>query len=271
MVDLDNKLARLKNLLEGHRVIVALSGGLDSTVLAKLSYDLLGCDSLAVTVNSEIIAARELEAARDAASHIGIPHVIVQARVLSNEDVASNPADRCYHCKHMIFQTLINYANDHGFDLLVEGTHHSDQGDYRPGIRALRELGIVSPYLLSDFTKEEIRQLAHSYGLDNWNNPSNACLASRIPYGTRITKDNLKMVESGERLLSDLGFSHCRLRHHGDIARIEISPAELVRFVQSAHRETIVRSIKSLGYKYVTLDLEGYRTGSMNEVLKITQ
>lgn len=267
----DNKLNNIKNLLVGQRVLIALSGGVDSSLLANIALDTLGYQQvLAVTVSSEIIAASELAAASKIASNIGINHQIIAINSLENPDFQTNPVDRCYHCKHRIYSALLRLAADSGYTMVVEGTNASDLDDYRPGLKALRELGVTSPFLLCGITKEEIRKLAQDYGLSNWDSPSNACLASRFPYHVPLTYADLKRVEACEIILHNHGFTSCRVRHHGDIARIEIPVTQLeVLISATTNKPTIIGDIKAQGYKYVTLDLEGYRTGSMNENILI--
>ncbi|MGE5379943.1 MAG: ATP-dependent sacrificial sulfur transferase LarE [Methylocystaceae bacterium] len=268
MPDLGAKLNIIKDLLADHRVLVALSGGVDSSVMARLALDFLGYDRVgAATAISETMAASELEAACKLAETIGVKHVTIPISCLDNPEFTVNSADRCYYCKHSLYSELIDYAHKHGYTLVVEGTNASDQGDYRPGIRALKEMGIASPFLISGISKEEIRQLAKQYGLFNWDRPSNACLASRFPYGNPITSSGLKQVETGEEILHTFGFTNCRLRHYGDTARIEISPEQFHLTIDPAIRLELVKNLKALGYSYITIDLEGYRTGSLNEVL----
>jgi len=262
------KLEIIKKTLTGQRVLVALSGGVDSSVMAKLALDLLGYDQvLAVTVSSETMAASELEIAQEIARIIGIRHTIISVTCLEDPRFVSNPVDRCYYCKHNLYSAMLAYAHEHGFTMLVEGTNRSDQADYRPGVKALQEMGIISPFQASGITKEEIRELAKEYGLINWNRPSNACLASRFPYGVSITAPDLKRIETAENLLHAHGFNNCRLRHHGDVARIEVPSGQLEALLAPAIRSALISAIKALGYKYVTVDLEGYRTGSLNEVI----
>jgi len=246
-MNIDSKINHVKELLLNHRVIIALSGGVDSSVLAKISYDLLGENTLAVTLSSEVMAASEIDSARQMASLIGINHTIIPVSILANHRFLSNQTDRCYHCKRHLFMFLLDYAREHGYTMVIDGSNASDQGDYRPGQRALQEMNIVSPFQIYGLNKEEIRELARGYGLINWNRASNACLASRIPYGIPITQAILSRVETGENLLHNMGFTNCRLRHHGEIARIEIPPSIIETLLLNNNRETIINNRKTLG------------------------
>lgn len=249
-------------------VLVALSGGVDSSVLLKLASDCLPrCQVLAVTARSEISTPEELELAARVAVLCGITHEVVPVSDLEVSQFRANPPDRCYFCKLNRFSLLLQMAADRGLNTVVDGSNQSDLGDYRPGMRALNELGIRSPLLECGFTKDEIRQLAKEFGLPNWNQPSNACLASRFPYGTPITAEDLSRVARGENLLRSMGFKQCRLRHHGNTARIEINPGQFPHVLDSRQRLALVTAFKGLGYTYVVLDLEGFRSGSLNEVI----
>lgn len=266
---LADKVSFAHNLLSGfNSVLVALSGGVDSSVLLKMASDCLPKSQvLAVTARSEISTPDEMELARQIAEICGITHEIISISDLELPEFKANSPDRCYHCKLNRFSRFKQMAASRGLKVVVDGSSQSDLGDYRPGMRALKELGIRSPLLECGFTKEEIRQLAQDYGLPNWNRPSNACLASRFPYGTPITREDLSRVALGEALLRSLGLEQCRLRHYGKMARIEIDPRQFGLLLDPRQRLSLVASLKELGYIYVTLDLEGYRTGSLNEVI----
>jgi len=266
---LSGKIKSIQTLLTSYdSVLVALSGGVDSSVLLKLAVDCLNCDQvLAATAHSEISTPKELELAAQVAQICKVEHKIVYLSELEVPEFVANPPERCYYCKLNRFRLLQKLAAQQGLQVVADGSNQSDQGDYRPGIKALTELGIRSPLLECGFTKDEIRELARTLGLPNWNQPSNACLASRFPYGTRITAKNLSQVAQGEELLHSLGLTCCRLRHHGTMARIEVPPAQFSFFLDPARNQSVVTSIKNLGFAYVTLDLQGYRTGSLNEVI----
>ncbi|NPV92808.1 MAG: ATP-dependent sacrificial sulfur transferase LarE [Firmicutes bacterium] len=263
------KIERIKGLISGlGSVVVALSGGVDSSVMLRLSIEALGTAKvLAATYRSEISPTDEINLAAQIADYCGVRHEIVPVSDLESAKFAANPPDRCYFCKFNSFTKLKKLAEENGFNAVVDGTNKSDTGDHRPGIKALRELGVKSPLMECDFTKEEIRELAVEFKLPNWNRPSNACLASRFPYGTPISLDNVAKVAGGEALLRSMGFTQFRLRHHGSIARIEINTDEFFILMDQQKRELLVDNLRALGYVFVTVDLGGYRTGSLNELL----
>ncbi len=250
---------------EQGRVAVAFSGGVDSALLLRLCADTLGEGNvLALTAATELNPARELNAARYIASLCGVRLVEVQVKALDVKEVRENPKDRCYHCKRAIFGTLKAVAEREGFPVLLDGSNASDRGDYRPGKRAAMELGVVSPFDLADITKQEIRSKSLELGLPNWDAPAAACLASRIPYGTHLTGEALRRVEKAEDGLIALGFVGCRVRLHGNVARIEASMVDIARIADYETREAVLAAMKPLGFEFVTLDLEGYRMGSLN-------
>jgi uncharacterized protein len=246
--------------------LVAFSGGVDSSLILKLAVDSLGPSKvLAVTVKSETSIPREVESAIEIARICRANHEVITFSDLDIPEIAANPPDRCYYCKRRRFSHLKRLGADSGYNVVVDGSNWSDRGDYRPGMKAQKELGIRSPLMECGFTKEEVRQLAIAYSLPNWNKPSDACLASRFPYGTPITARGLSQVARGETLLEALGLKQFRLRHHGTIARIEIPREQFNLVLQQS--DSLIAGIKDLGYIYVTLDLEGFRSGSLNEAI----
>jgi uncharacterized protein len=260
------KLQHLQHLLKTLKsCAIAYSGGVDSTFLIKVAYDTLGEHALAVTATSSIYPKRELEDAKRYAQEIGIPHIIIHSEELDIPEFADNPTDRCYHCKKEVFKTIQQVAKEHHLNIVVDGSNADDTLDYRPGARARAELGIRSPLKEVGLTKPEIRQLSISMHLKSAGKPSFACLASRIPYGMKITRERLKQIETAEDYLFSLGIRQCRVRYHGAITRIEVPLEELPTILTNA--QTIIKRFKTLGFTYITLDLEGYRTGSLNEVL----
>jgi len=268
-LNLADKINSVNSLISSFEsVLVALSGGVDSSVLLKLAVDCLGpARVLAATTHSETSTQEEIELASHIAGICGATHEVIPISDLSIPEFAANPANRCYYCQGNRFRLLRQTADSKGIKEVLDGSNQSDQGDYRPGRQALIELGIRSPLRECGFTKDEIRQLAKSFALPNWNRPANACLSSRFPYGTPITVADLARVAAGEKLLHSLGLTQCRLRHHARIARIEAPPEEFSLLLDDARRRWLVAGIKELGYTYVTLDLQGYRTGSLNEVI----
>lgn len=246
---------------------MALSGGTDSSFLASVAREVLGDKAVAITVDSPFSGREEIRDAAAAAAALELRHVILKLNPLESEAVAANTPDRCYHCKKLIFTAIKDYAAGKSIDAVLDGSNDDDTGDYRPGRKALEELGIVSPLLEAGLNKSEIRELAKERGLSLWDKPSSSCLAARIPYGDRISPEALAMIEDAEGALRSRGFRQVRIRHHGTLARIEVEPGEISRFADPALRREIISAVKKTGYRYVTLDLEGYRSGSMNEVL----
>ena len=261
------KLERLEHWLSAFRsVIVAYSGGVDSSVLLRVAHGVLGARALGVIGRSESYAPRELELALDQAASFGARVEVVTTGELADQSFRSNSPARCYHCKSELYRKLVDLARRENATIL-DGTIADDAGDWRPGRRAADEHDVRSPLAELGFTKADVRQAARFYGLTSQDKPASPCLASRIPYGTEITKEILSMVDRAEELLRSLGFRELRVRHHGDVARLEVPAAELARAIDPAIRERLVQGLKALGYRYVALDLEGFRSGSLNRVL----
>ncbi len=248
-------------------VAVAFSSGVDSTFLLKVAKDVLGEKAIAVTAKSCSFPNRELKEAEAFCEKEGIRQIVFESDELSIEGFRENPKNRCYICKNTLFRKIIEVASAEGIENVAEGSNLDDNGDYRPGLIAVAELGIKSPLRYAGLTKEEIRFLSKEMDLPTWDKPSFACLASRFVYGETISEEKLKMVEKAEQLLLDLGFRQLRVRVHGNIARIEVLPEEIGKLVDEKVRHTVYNTLKSLGFDYVTMDLAGYRTGSMNETL----
>lgn len=248
--------------------VVAFSGGVDSTLLARIAHDELGSQAVAVTAVSASLPARELAESRSLAQQIGISHVSLDSYEVEDPLYLENTPLRCYWCKHEVYGRLTVYAAEQGYAAVMDGTNLDDTQDPRPGRRAARERGVRSPLLEAGFTKAEVRALARFLGLSNWDKPAMACLSSRIPYGTPVTLQALSQVERAEVALAELGVGQARVRHHGAIARIEVDEADFP--VLLAGRQQIGQALHELGFTYVALDLAGYRPGSLNETMKIS-
>ena len=260
-----------KIIVQAGSAIVAFSGGVDSTFLLKMCVDLLGDRALAVTARSETFPERELEEARDLARQIGGKHIIIDSKEMEVPGFSDNPPHRCFLCKTELFSKIKNIASQHGINWVFDGSNANDLDDFRPGRVAAHQLGIRSPLEEAGLCKKGIRTLSKMLNLLTWDKPSFACLSSRFPYYTKITKQALRQVENAENYLWQMGMRVFRVRHHDVIARIELGKKEMHLLWKYGLRDQIVQHLKSIGYKYVTLDLEGYRTGSMNETLTSEQ
>lgn len=269
MLNEREKLKKLMDILrEMESVVIGFSGGVDSTFLLKAAKDALGDKVMAITASSSTFPEREMKEAIAFAESINVKHRIIRSEELDIEGFSKNPKNRCYYCKHELFSKIKDIASAEGFKFVVDGSNLDDTGDYRPGMDAARELGVRSPLMEAGLGKNDIRILSKEMGLPTWDKPSFACLSSRVPYGQEITQKKLNMIDAAEQYLLDLGFRQVRVRHHGDIARIEVSPEERVKLFDVDVMDKVANRLKDIGFNYVTLDLKGYRTGSMNEVLK---
>ncbi len=265
---LSEKYDRLKALLrELERVLVAFSGGVDSSFLLKVARDELGENVLAVIATSETYPEKEIQDAVLLAESMNVDYRVIQSCEMENPDFVANPPDRCYHCKRELFSRMQAVADKEGIPHVLDGANFEDTGDYRPGSRAAEELKVRSPLKEIGFVKDEIRELSRHLGLTTWDKPAMACLSSRFPYYTRIHSEALGQIEQAEEYLRSLGLSQLRVRHHETIARIEVPKEDIARLMDPQLREAVVHRLKELGYAYVTLDLAGYRTGSLNETL----
>ncbi len=261
--------ALLENLRGAGRMLIAFSGGVDSSYLAWAAHRALGDDCLCITAVSPSYPASHRAIAEEVVERFGLPHRFVETHEMERASYRANASDRCYHCKSELFETMDRLGRELGFSASCYGVNTDDTSDFRPGHRAAAEHAVRAPFLEIGLSKAEIRSLSRAVGLPTADLPASACLSSRLPYGTEVTVERLSQIERGEEILRGLGFRQLRLRHHGELARIEIDPQELPRALDPEMAKRIVQAIKPLGFRYVSLDLEGYRTGSLNEVLQI--
>lgn len=263
---LNKKQRQLKNRLKKmNKAVIAFSGGVDSSFLLAFAYKILGENIIAVTINSPFISPRELREAKEFTKTRKIKHKIINIEMNEMKAIATNPIDRCYYCKKLIFSKIKDYAKKENINYVLDASNYNDLNDYRPGMKALKELGIESPMINAGLTKDDIRLLSKDMNLNTWDKPSMACLASRFPYGTPITFSKLKKVEKSEAYIQSFGIRQVRVRYHDEIVTIEVEKNELNLIFKNSNK--ITKFIKKLGFKYVTLDLDGYRTGSLNEDL----
>jgi pyridinium-3,5-biscarboxylic acid mononucleotide sulfurtransferase len=266
--DLRTKQARLRELLEAmDSIVVAYSGGVDSAYLACVAAEARPGRVLCVTADSPSYPRHHRELALRIARDFSLPHEFINTAELDRPEYRANPANRCYYCKHELYTKLSELARARQYGSVVDGNNADDRGDYRPGRQAAREFGVRSPLDEADLTKDEIRTLSREHGLPTWDEPASACLSSRIPYQQEVTETKLHMIEQAEDALRELGFRVFRVRHHDTLARLEIHRDEMARAFDPAISDALVRSLKGIGYRFVSLDLQGYRTGSLNEVL----
>ena len=265
----DKDAALRRTLAELPSLIVAYSGGVDSAYLAIAAAAALGPRALAVTADSPSYPDAHRRLALAIAGDFGFAHEVIHTGELERPEYRANPANRCYYCKDELYSRLSALASERGFAVVVDGNNADDRGDYRPGRQAAREHGVRSPLDEADLTKDDIRELAREAGLDSWNEPASACLSSRIPYGQEVSDEKLRQIEQAETVLRDLGFRVFRVRHHDTVARLEVARSEMARALDPEINARLVAALKDLGYQYVSLDLQGYRLGSLNEALRL--
>ena len=268
--DLERKEAALyQALADLPSLVIAYSGGVDSALLAYAATRALGGDALCVTADSPSYPERHRRMAQRVAQEFGFHHEIIRTEEMARPEYRANPANRCYYCKHELYTQLTALAQERGIAVIADGSNADDRGDYRPGRQAAREFGVRSPLDDAGLTKEEIRELSRRAGLPTWDEPASACLSSRIPYFSEVTDEKLRMIERAETVLRELGFRVCRVRHHDALARIEFGADEIPRAVEPAMAARIDAALRDVGYEHVTVDLRGYRLGSLNEALRL--
>ena len=262
---LEEKINKLKVILgDLGSVVVAFSGGVDSTFLLAVASVVLGKNVLAITASSPMIPTWEIKEAKKNARKLKIKHKLIKTSPLENPSLKHNPADRCYICKKGLFVKFLNLADKYNYSYLIDGTNFDDLKGYRPGLKALKELGIRSPLAEAELTKDDIRKYSKIMGLPTWDSPALACLATRIPHGEEITEPRLKQIDQAEEFIRSLGFKQVRVRYHFPIARIEIDPADISRIIGPSIRKVVVEKLKGIGFGYIVIDMEGYRSGSMD-------
>ncbi|OPJ61745.1 ATP-dependent sacrificial sulfur transferase LarE [Clostridium chromiireducens] len=249
------------------RVVLAFSGGVDSTFLLRVAKEALGNDVKAVTILSPYIPKWEIAEAKELVNELGVQHEIIEAPII--DSIKFNPEDRCYLCKTAVFSMILTVAKEQGYDCVIDGTNFDDISDYRPGLKALKELEVKSPLLECKLTKAEIREFSKELGLNTWDKPPYACLLTRIPYGNELKVEDFEKIENAEKFMMSIGFRAVRVRCHGELARVEVSRQDRSRLFNEELLDTISEKIKECGFKYVTLDLQGYRVGSFNETINI--
>lgn len=257
----------IKYLKSLGKVVLAFSGGVDSTFLLRAAKEALGDNVKAVTILSPYIPKWEISEAKELVNELGVEHEIIEAPII--ESIKFNPEDRCYLCKTAVFSMILSVAKEQGFNYVIDGTNFDDIKDYRPGLRALKELEVKSPLLECQLTKAEIRAFSKEFGLNTWNKPAYACLLTRIPYGNELREEDFEKIENAEKYMMSIGFRAIRVRCHGDLARIEVSRDDRSKLFNEELLDTIAKNIKECGFKYVSLDLQGYRVGSFNETIDV--
>lgn len=272
MNTINKKYHRLQDILQSlQSAVLAFSGGVDSTFLLWAAKKVLGENLLAVTFKSEIIPQFEIEKTKTLTAKLEVQHLVMDIPILNHKPFIDNDKKRCYHCKKFIFSELVKIAENRKFKHIIEGSNADDAHDFRPGRKALQEMNILSPLSQAGLTKKEIRKLSRKMGLSTWNKPPLPCLATRVPYGTPITKDRIKRIEQCEQFLREKGFKQVRVRDHGYIARIEIPDSDLSDLLKNKKTSSLIKKFKDQGFTYICVDMEGYRSGSMNEVIKNEQ